>query len=144
VSAHYRWKIYGEGMLRSRSARVEALATEALIACSVGVAVVAGHAATLLQLWLAPAVIAILFLGFAFDLVPHHPHTTRERYYDTRVQPGRLLDVLLLGQNYHLVHHLWTTIPWYRYRQAFGDVEADLVARGAPIGWRRRAERPQR
>jgi len=144
VSAHYRWKVYGGGLLRERSARLEALATEALIACSMAGAIVAGHGGALVQLWLAPALIAILFLGFAFDLVPHHPHTTRERYYDTRIQPGRLLDVLLLGQNYHLVHHLWTTIPWYRYRRAFEDVAADLESRGAPIGWRRLAEKPHR
>jgi len=144
VSSHYRWRVYGGGLLRGRGARREALATEALLAGGIAGAVAAGHAGALVQLWLAPAAIAIFFLGFAFDWIPHHPHTTRERYYDTRAQPGRLLDVLLLGQNYHLVHHLWTTIPWYRYRRAFDDVRADLVARGAPIGWRRLAERPPR
>jgi fatty acid desaturase len=92
---------------------------------------------------LLPASLAVLWLAFAFDLLPHHPHTTRERYYDTRIYPGRVLNAQLLGENYHLIHHLWNTIPWYRYERAFRDAEDDLVARGAPIGWHSRAERPR-
>jgi hypothetical protein len=34
------------------------------------------------------------------------------------------------------------SIPWYRYQRAFHEVEADLSALGAPIGWHSRAERP--
>lgn len=56
--------------------------------------------------------------------------------------PGRVLNLLLLGQIYPLIHHLWTTIPWYRYQRAFREIQPDLIARGAPIGWKSRAERP--
>lgn len=139
---HYRAMVYGRRMLRTRSAQIEAALTEVAIVAVVVGAIATGHGEALLQLWILPAALAILLLAFAFDLLPHHPHTTRERYYDTRVYPGRVLNALLLGQNYHLIHHLWTTIPWYHYEDAFRDVESDLVARGAPIGWRRLAERP--
>ncbi len=139
---YYRWLVYRGGLLRDASARREAIATEAGIVAVLAGSVATGHGAALLELWVGPAALAILWLAFAFDLLPHHPHTTRDRYYDTRVYPGRLLNGLLLGQNYHLVHHLWTTIPWYRYERAYRDVEADLRARGAPIGWRSRAEKP--
>ena len=139
---HYRVLVYGRGMLRDRSARFEAAATELLIVAAIAAPLFAGHGLLLLQLWVLPAVLAILFLALAFDLLPHHPHTTQERYYDTRIYPGRLLNALLLGQNYHLIHHLWTTIPWYHYEKAFREVEEDLVARGAPVGWERLAERP--
>jgi beta-carotene hydroxylase len=43
---------------------------------------------------------------------------------------------LLLGQNYHLIHHLWTTILWYRYQRVFGEIEDELAKRGARIEWR--------
>jgi hypothetical protein len=39
------------------------------------------------------------------------------------------------GQNYHLVHHLWTTIPWYRYQRIFFTIDDALAARGCRIGW---------
>jgi len=41
----------------------------------------------------------------------------------------------LLGQNYHLIHHLWTTIPWYRYQRVFRAIRPELEARGSRIGW---------
>jgi beta-carotene hydroxylase len=138
----YRVKVYGSGLLRARSSRIEAWSTEAAILGTIVGCVALGHGLLLAQLWLLPATLAILWLALAFDLLPHHPHTTRERYFDTRIYPGRLLNWLLLGQNYHLIHHLWTTIPWYRYQRAFHEVEADLAALGAPIGWSSRAERP--
>ncbi len=138
---HYRVVVYGQGLLRDRRAKLEAIVTDAGIVGVIVLAIALGHGVLLAWLWLLPAVLAILWLALAFDYVPHYPHATRERYYDTRVYPGRLLELLLLGQNYHLVHHLWTTIPWYRYSDAYEDVEQDLRARAAPIGWARLAER---
>ncbi len=41
--------------------------------------------------------------------------------------------MVLLGQNYHLIHHAWVTIPWFRYRRVFASVEEELVAMGARI-----------
>jgi len=140
---YYRVVVYGGGLLRTRGSRAEAYATEAAIVGVMVGAVLAGQGAMLLQLWVLPSVLAILWLALAFDLLPLHPHVSQERYYDTRVYPGRALNWLLLGQNYHLVHHLWTTIPWYRYERAFRDVESDLIERGAPIGWSSRAEPPR-
>jgi len=58
------------------------------------------------------------------------------RYHATRILPGRVLNLLLLGQNYHLVHHLWSTIPWYRYQRVYEQVGPALAARGARVGWR--------
>ena len=84
-------------------------------------------------LWLVPAVVAVGFLGFAFDYLPHRPQDSTERYLDTRVYPSTVLNVVLLGQNYHLVHHAWVTVPWFRYQPVFEAARADLEAVGARI-----------
>ena len=99
-------------------------------------AIVGGWFVALAIVWLVPAALAVLFLAFAFDFLPHWPYDTSARYFDTRIYPGRALNALLLGQNHHLIHHLWTTIPWFRYRRVFAATESDLVARGCRIGWR--------
>jgi fatty acid desaturase len=78
--------------------------------------------------WLATALLALLF-----DWLPHHPHTVQGRYTDTRAIPSRVLEVLLLGQNLHLVHHLWPSVPWYRYGVVFREAEHALRAKGSPI-----------
>ena len=64
-----------------------------------------------------------------------HRTAHRSRFLDTRIYPSRFLNAVLLGQNYHLIHHLWTTIPWYRYQRVFRAIRPELEARGSRVGW---------
>jgi len=132
----YRRHYFGRRMWRDRSDLIEAIAMECVLLGAVVLTAVTGTFATLAIVWLGPALIAVAVLALCFDFLPHYPYTSRERYHDTRVYPGRILNALLLGQNYHLIHHLWTTIPWYRYQHVFGEIEDELAGRGARIEWR--------
>lgn len=72
-------------------------------------------------LYLLPTRMAIAFLALTFDFLPHYPHQARgvdEPYLATsnRVGCEWLLTPILFSQNYHLVHHLYPTVPFYRYR----------------------------
>jgi beta-carotene hydroxylase len=136
VVIEYRIKFFGQRLWRSRSELVEAVATDAATFGLIAAAIVGGWLWPLTVLWLLPVAFAVLFLAFAFDFVPHYPYDTAARYQNTRIMPGRILNAVLLGQNYHLVHHLWATIPWYRYRLVYEEVGDQLAARGARIGWR--------
>jgi len=130
---NYRRLYYGRKWWRSRA---ELAAQVVLDVVMVGGGVVVAVTDTFdlyAQIHLLPALLAGLFLFYAFDFLPHAPHDSRERYLDTRVQPGPVRHAILLGQNYHLVHHLWVTIPWYRYRDAFEQLRPELEARGARI-----------
>ncbi|MEM7138993.1 MAG: fatty acid desaturase [Myxococcota bacterium] len=133
VIVEYRRHYFGRRMWRDRSDLLEAVAMECLLLGAVVVSAVNGTLGTVLIVWLVPAVLAVVALALAFDFLPHYPYESRERYHDTRIYPGRVLNVLLLGQNYHLIHHLWTTIPWFRYQRVFASVEPQLVERGARI-----------
>jgi len=105
---------------RPRGEKVE-LAVTWLVLVGVIVAFVAtGHIVELLVLVLLPMRLAVMWLGFAFDYLPHHGlhHTPGEdRFKTTRNRVGleRVLSPLLLYQNYHLVHHLHPLIPFHRY-----------------------------
>jgi beta-carotene hydroxylase len=136
IMVAYRTAFYGRRLWRTRGQLVEALAIDAGINLLIVAAVMDGWFVPLAVVWLVPAAVALLSLAFAFDFVPHYPYDTAARYYDTRVYPGYVLNVALLGQNYHLIHHLWTTIPWFRYRRVFAAIHRDLAARGCRIGWR--------
>ena len=133
----YRRQYFGRRMWRDRSELMEASAMECLLVGAMIVAAATGTFETLAIVWLGPALIAVAALALAFDFLPHYPYESQERYLDTRVYPGRILNALLLGQNYHLVHHLWTTIPWYRYQRVFGEIQDELAERGARIEWRK-------
>jgi beta-carotene hydroxylase len=69
-------------------------------------------------------------LGLFFDYLPHRPFQERDRWKNARVYPSPLLNLLILGQNYHLVHHLWPSIPWYKYQPAYYATKPLLDAKG--------------
>ncbi len=86
-----------------------------------------------LFLWILPALIATSFLAFVFDYLPHHPHSVKARYLDTRVflYPG--FTILFLSQNLHLIHHLYPNIPFYDYPKLFKKIRPFLESKGVNI-----------
>jgi beta-carotene hydroxylase len=136
IGGHYRREYYGRKLWKNRAELVEALLLEVVVFAAIAVAAATGHLATIVVLWLVPAVLASAFLALAFDYLPHYPYDSRERYHDTRIYPGRLGFVVLIGQNYHLIHHLWTTVPWYRYPRVYREILPELELRGVRIGWK--------
>ena len=125
LSLRHRW-----GTPAARRAQI---ALDAVLVLSLPIALVTGRLAEVWVLYWAPTLVAGLFMFYAFDYLPHHPHTSTERYHDTRIQPGRIRHALLLAQNYHLIHHLWVSVPWFRYRTVFAHVEDGLRSKGASI-----------
>lgn len=115
-----------------RERPVVVLALLGLFGVAAGLAAT-GHAATALVGLLLPAWLGIAVLAFAFDWLPHWPHGDRGRYTNTRVIPDRWLDLPLLGQNLHPIHHLWPRVPFYRYRTVFEASRVKLEAEGSPI-----------
>ena len=95
---------------------------------------------------LIPQRLALLWLAFAFDYLPHHglhlrPEEDRLKTTRNRIGSEPWLSPLLLYQNYHLVHHLHPVVPFYRYirvwrrnEEAYLDGGPALTTvRGRPI-----------
>lgn len=77
-----------------------------------------------LMLWFIPARLSLWLICLTFMVLPHYPHDTPHSvnpYRATSIRQGMewLMSPLLACQNYHLVHHLYPTIPFYRYRRAW-------------------------
>ncbi|MBD1807746.1 fatty acid desaturase [Microcoleus sp. FACHB-SPT15] len=83
-----------------------------------------------LNFWFIPTAIVGLALGLFFDYLPHRPHQERDRWKNARVYPNAILNVLIMGQNYHLIHHLWPSIPWYNYQPAYYATKPLLDEKG--------------
>jgi beta-carotene hydroxylase len=134
IVVDYRRHYYGRPLWLAKGDLAESIANEILLAALLvaGLAFPASRP-IVIWLWVVPALAAVIVLAFAFDFLPHWPFDARGRFLDTRAYPGALLEVALLAQNYHLVHHLWTTIPFYRYRRAFDAVRPELERRGCRI-----------
>ncbi len=82
--------------------------------------------------WFSPALVVGIALGLFFDYLPHRPFEERDRWKNARVYPGAVLNLLIMGQNYHLVHHLWPSVPWYRYKPTYERMKPLLDAKGSP------------
>ncbi len=121
---------------RPRREQVEAVFGLGL-ALAIPIALIAtGNVVVWLVLLLVPSRLTILFLGWAFDYLPHHrlhktPREDRLKTTRNRVGWEWLLSPALLYQNYHLVHHLHPVIPFYRYLAVWRRNE-DAYLAGAP------------
>ncbi|MGI2906924.1 beta-carotene hydroxylase [Tolypothrix sp. VBCCA 56010] len=84
----------------------------------------------ILNFWFIPSAVVGLALGLFFDYLPHRPHEERDRWKNARVYPNRILNILIMGQNYHLIHHLWPSIPWYNYQPTYYMMKPLLDEKG--------------
>jgi beta-carotene hydroxylase len=84
----------------------------------------------ILNFWFIPSAVVGLALGLFFDYLPHRPHQERDRWKNARVYPNRILNLLIMGQNYHLIHHLWPSIPWYNYQPTYYMMKPLLDEKG--------------
>lgn len=96
-----------------------------------------GYGRELVLIYFIPQRIGMGILAWWFDWLPHHGLATAktDRFRVTRVRVGweRVLCVLLMYQNYHLVHHTRPGIPFYLYTKAWRAGEAGYLDRNVPI-----------
>lgn len=98
----------------------------------------AGYTKEALLYWILPSRFAIIWLAFAFNYLPHHPHDVEQRhnpYASTNVRHGgdAVLKWVFLYQNYHLIHHLFPSVPFYRYLKIWRANQAEFLAQGASL-----------
>jgi beta-carotene hydroxylase len=107
------------------------MAATALTALAAGLIAWAGYGWPLLVLYFLPARITLLLLGFSFFWLPHVPHDTpqeQDLHRATTVRLGRewLMTPLLQNQNYHLLHHLYPSAPFYNNGRLWRLLEPEL------------------
>jgi phenylacetate-CoA oxygenase/reductase PaaK subunit len=143
----FRWLTidlwYAVFYLKRRPTRPVAESAEAgvlgvLTLAGIGAAAATGNLWTVALVYLIPQRIAVGTLGWWFDWLPHHglEQTQREnRYRATRARVGMewLFTPAMLSQNYHLIHHLHPSIPFYRYLTAWRRNEEAYLERDAAI-----------
>jgi vanillate O-demethylase ferredoxin subunit len=118
-----------------------------LVELGAGIAVsIAWHTAWLLSpfawdfvlLWLLPQRLAVLILAYIFGRI-QHPAGVEQRhdpFHATRmIRGGRVMRWLTLGQSEHLMHHLFPSVPWYRYHDVWAVSSPLLKDRDLTWQW---------
>ena len=134
VFSHYRlgWRIAD-----ARSKRRAVVENVASLSVPVVVALIAGWQVALFAIVL-PAVVGMTLLGLMFDYLVHAPYLHKGRFAATRayILPRRwrrIGSALWMQQNYHLAHHLYPWIPFYRYARVLQAAEPLVEERGGAI-----------
>ena len=124
-----------------RRPRAEVAESGALLAISIALittTLITGSFWLFAVIYLIPERIAMIVLAWWFDWLPHHgleDTQSQNRYRATRNRVGMewLFTPLMLSQNYHLVHHLHPSVPFYRYLKTWRRNEEAYLERDAAI-----------
>ena len=84
-------------------------------------------------LWWLPRHIGVTYIQFYLSWAPHHPFEQQGRYKDTRAWRSAFGNVLTMGMQYHVIHHLYPRIPLMRTPRAYWEMKEVLEARGVRI-----------
>ncbi len=84
-------------------------------------------------LWWLPGQFSQLLLQLWFSWLPHYDFSQTSRYLNTRIRGFFGSHILLLGQDHHLIHHMYPRVPFYKLRPLFRDIRSSLDANNAVI-----------
>ena len=93
-----------------------------------------GHALEAALIWWLPRHLATTYIQYYLSWAPHHPATAQGRYRDTRAFRSPLGNILTMGMQFHIVHHLYPRIPLMRTPAAYWALRPVLKARGCELG----------
>jgi fatty acid desaturase len=117
----YAWKYFGQGYWKERpKSEKRNIIIMALITLVMWPwLVINGYLMELLMLWIIPQRISFFLIAFIFVYLPHVPNDVSEQdnaYRATSIREGMewLLSPLMMYQNYHLAHHIYPNVPFYR------------------------------
>ena len=97
-----------------------------------------GYGLEVLFLWFLASRIGLFLIACVFVYLPHYPGdiTAQEDVYKaSTIRKGWewILNLLLVYQNYHLIHHLYPTAPFYTYQKIWHLKYDELVARDPAV-----------
>ena len=82
-----------------------------------------GHGLVALCIWWIPRMIGTAYLQITLGWLPHRPMEKQGRYKDTRGWKAYTGTMLTQGMEYHIIHHLYPSIPLHKTPSAFRDMK---------------------
>lgn len=93
-----------------------------------------GHAIEAALLWWLPRHIGQTYIQYYLSWAPHHPARQQGRYRDTRAFKSYLGNLVSMGMQYHIIHHLYPRIPLSLTPAAYSELKPILARRGCDLG----------
>jgi beta-carotene hydroxylase len=92
-----------------------------------------GFAMEVLIVWWIPRRIAGIYTPLTLSWAPHFPMQETGRYRDTRGWKSPVGTILSAGMEYHLVHHLFPSIPLHKTPAAYRELKPLLEKEGMAL-----------
>ena len=93
-----------------------------------------GYALEVALLWWLPLKLAFIYIPYYLSWKPHHPGSETSRYRDTSAFKSRFGNIGSSGMQYHIIHHLYPTIPLTKTPAAYRELKPILERRGCELG----------
>jgi beta-carotene hydroxylase len=85
-------------------------------------------------IWCLPRLVGLTYTNFFLSWTPHYPAPEQGRYRNTRSFKSAVGHYGSSGMQYHLIHHLYPTIPLHRHRAAYRALLPMLEQQGCDLG----------
>lgn len=93
-----------------------------------------GYALEAFFLWWLPKHIGFTYITYYLSWAPHHPGVEEGRYRDTRAFKSHFGNIVSMGMQYHIVHHLYPRIPLSLTPAAYRELKPILQRRNCDLG----------
>ncbi|MEY8198036.1 MAG: fatty acid desaturase [Colwellia sp.] len=97
-----------------------------------------GYGMEVFFLWFLASRVGLLLIALVFVYFPHYPgdiDVADNEYQASTIRRGCewLLTPLMVYQNYHLIHHLYPTVPFYKYMKVWHLKYDEITAQNPAI-----------
>lgn len=117
--------------IMTRAERIGNTVANLVMVGTVWTLVFAGYGKEVLLLWYLPGAIGYAILAVFLQWIPHYPFDSADRYMSSRNVGHSWLNPIMMMQNWHLMHHLWPSVPFYNYQRLHARLEPVLEEKGA-------------
>jgi beta-carotene hydroxylase len=93
-----------------------------------------GYALEMALLWWIPKMIGETYISYYLAWAPHYPGNEQGRYRDTRAFKSRFGNLVSMGMQFHIIHHLYPRIPLSLTPAAYRELRPILEQRGCELG----------
>ena len=97
-----------------------------------------GYGSYVLLLWYIPTLLYPIINMIIHDWLPHNVYggdgkRLTGKYLDTQIFTWPGSHIITCAQDYHLIHHMNTCVPFYRYKKTYLKIQDELRSNGAKI-----------
>lgn len=135
-SIAYRNLLMEMGTSESKKALLELMFARIILFGTLSLLAWNGLAIEALLLWWLPRHVALTYIHVVLSWAPHHPFSETTRYRSTRAFKSPVGTILSAGLEYHIVHHLYPTIPVHRTPAAYRALKPLLEKQGCELNGR--------